>query len=474
MPRSRVFSIRTRLTLVVGLSVGAAFLGALLVTLAVLNNSLAQRDRNELENELENLLREYQIGGLRAVREEIEVRRLLGRDRPYFARVATPANQTRLASVPRAWQGFEFEQLSRAAPEALPQLQRLESNEADFSVLVGTGRVEDGIIIQVGLSTQVRRQVVAIVGTTFVTFIAPSLVAIILLLVFAVRRVVRPIADLTAAVHEVIENGDYSRQVTTPHRSLETDRLISGFNTLMSRVSSLVAHLRQTLDALAHDIRTPVTRMRAQMELSLSRAESVSEYRRIVSDSLDETSHIISLVRRFLDASEAESGEVKLNREEVDMEEVVADVVEAHRLSAQAKQIRIQCSATDAGSAEVDSVRIQQALSNLLENAVKFSLADTVVFVELEGDEECVRISVRDQGPGIPEEQLSEIWSYQYSRSHIGGSGGYGLGLTIVRAVAEAHGGSVDARNNEAGGAVFTLRIPRRGPKERSALGKCQ
>jgi signal transduction histidine kinase len=283
--------------------------------------------------------------------------------------------------------------------------------------------------------------------------------------------------------------------VETKHSSPETDELLHAFNSLMNKVNTLVGHLRHTLASLAHDIRTPITRLQTQMQVTLTDHTSERELRAVMQDALEETSHVVSLLQRFLDASEAESGAVSLNRQLVPLRELYTGVVEAYRVAAEERNIEIRCEepatsianragakggndGADAGArddessyAYVDPVRVRQALGNLLDNAVKFSPADATIVFRIEHTARSLQFGISDEGPGISEDTRSIIWSARARAEHEDGNpaSGYGLGLTIVRAVAEAHGGSVDVRSRVGEGSTFVLRLPLEAGETRSA-----
>jgi signal transduction histidine kinase len=214
------------------------------------------------------------------------------------------------------------------------------------------------------------------------------------------------------------------------------------------------------------------------MQVTLTEQTSERELRAVMQDSLEETSHVVSLLQRFLDASEAESGAVSLNRRSVPVEELYTGVVEAYRVAAEERNIEIRCEEPATGASDdasngayVDPVRVRQALGNLLDNAVKFSPDDATIVFRVEHTPDSLQFSISDEGPGIPPARLSRIWNARARAEHDdgGSASGYGLGLTIVRAVAEAHGGSVDVRSREGKGSTFLLRLPLEAGEARTA-----
>lgn len=369
-----------------------------------------------------------------------------------------------LSQVPRRWRHFDFERLADVDPERLPDVYDLEALGAGYEIEVMTTRAADGAIIQVGTSTRTRVEVLRMTARTFLLVAGPLAVAIIALTAFNVSRITASIGDVTAGARHIIATGRYDRSIEVRSASRETEEMVATFNALLRRVNDLVTRLRTTLNSLAHDIRTPIARMRSRAELALSEETSQEHTKSALADTLEESRAVIELLQRFLDASEAESGTLNIHPERNELTALIEPVIEAYQFVAEEREISIRGPVPGPERREcrinVDGVRIRQAVSNLLDNAVKFSPHGGDIEVAITQDDRTVTISVEDRGPGIAEAQKDNMWEYQARGEQRGASEGYGLGLTIVRAVAEAHGGSVDAANRPDGGSRFVIRLP--------------
>ncbi|MFP4067491.1 MAG: sensor histidine kinase [Spirochaetaceae bacterium] len=459
-------TLRRRLLVSVGATVVGAFLLVLFILLGVLQHTLTRRDHMELRGELEDLTRTYEAGGLGELRLQIEERAIFDSGRPFFIRVATPENQTLLAHGPTKWADFDFSRLANIPPHGMPEIYRLEAPTSTFSVEILSARAMDGTIIQAGTSTRIRNHMLGVTATTFLLVAGPLTALIIALTAFNVSRTTASISAVTNGAHRIITTGRYDDTITVRGASAETEEMVDAFNTLLKRVDGLIQRLRMTLKSLAHDIRTPIARIRSRAELALGETATTEDMRDALLDTVEETQGIVELLQRFLDASEAESGTLNLHPEQVELVETISPVVEAYRFVSEERGIEITCCECEGCWITVDPVRVRQAVSNLLDNAVKFSPDAGTIRVRVNTEETRAAISVEDEGPGLDEAMMDgRIWDYHFRGDSTDEARGYGLGLTIVRAVAEAHGGSVDAANREGGGSRFTIRLPRTEPR---------
>jgi two-component system sensor histidine kinase MprB len=276
---------------------------------------------------------------------------------------------------------------------------------------------------------------------------------------WAARRVMAPVARLTGATEQVAATDDLSLRVGGGGED-EVGRLAHSFDAMLERLqgsrSALDASVeaqRQLVADASHELRTPVTSLRTNIELLIEHGDALDadERRRVLDDVREQVDELGALVTDVVELARGDRPGAE--PEDVRLDHLVAEAVERARRHAGGVGIE-----TDLEPVAVEAApdRLARAVNNLLDNAVRHSLPGGVVEVELRGGKLCVR----DHGDGVPAADLPHVFDRFYRGANARDRHGSGLGLAIVRQVAEAHGGAVAATNAPGGGAAFTLRLP--------------
>ena len=261
-----------------------------------------------------------------------------------------------------------------------------------------------------------------------------------------------PVRRLTETAERVSETGDLSERIEIEGRD-ELSRLAGSFNAMLAALEDSNRAQRQLVADASHELRTPLTSLRTNIEvLASDRALPAEERGRLLSDVVEQLGEMTTLIAELIELARAE--EQTLQAEDVRLDLLAADAVERTR--------RNRPGVTFTTSFEESVVHgvggtIERAISNLLDNAAKWSPPGAEVEVEVRED----RVTVRDHGPGIADEDLPYVFDRFYRARSARGMPGSGLGLAIVRQVAEAHGGDVVAERAEGGGTRIVLRLGR-------------
>jgi signal transduction histidine kinase len=239
----------------------------------------------------------------------------------------------------------------------------------------------------------------------------------------------------------------------------EFDQLAGSLNAMLDRIDQLIEGVRTVADNIAHDLRTPLTRLRGRLERLASRRDLDETVRAELADCLGESDQLLATFRALLRIARLESGTHDGEWQQVDLPALLHDAWELYAAVAEERDITVR-PASGAGTVRGDADLIFQALSNLLDNAVKYSPAGSEVVLELADRGDAVAIRVADHGPGIPAAEHGKVMDRFYRVASTAAIPGSGLGLSLVRAIAAHHGGRLEFGDN-APGLVATLVLPK-------------
>ncbi|MGU3661471.1 MULTISPECIES: ATP-binding protein [unclassified Methylobacterium] len=273
-------------------------------------------------------------------------------------------------------------------------------------------------------------------------------------------RARRRLAATEAAVAEVMR-GDLGKRLPVGLGDDEFDRLTRTVNRMLDEIEHLMGEVRSVGDAVAHDLRTPLTRLRARLERTRSQARTVAEFHEAIDQGLVWIDQTLAMVTAVLRIGEMEDGRRRGAFTRVDLGEVAAVAVEFHAPLAEEKDIDLALAAPD-GPHPVHGDRdlCFEALSNLLDNALKFTPPGGRVAVGLQRTEAAIVVTVADTGPGLPPGERSQVFHRFYRAEAARQTPGHGLGLSLVAAIADLHGAPVGIRDAAGGGCHVELRFP--------------
>ena len=277
-------------------------------------------------------------------------------------------------------------------------------------------------------------------------------------------RALSPVLEVAAAAQR-ISGSNLNLRIPVRGSGDELDKLIETFNEMIERISANFNQVRQFSTDVSHELRTPITVVRGQLEVALFTADTVDQYRDAIVNSLSEIERLSQIVRALLLLSQAETGQVILQKQELDLVAVADNIVEQFQIPAEGAEITLtfrplvgRC------PGDFDRIQLERMLSNLLSNAIKFTRPGGSVKVSVDRSVNFAEIVVEDTGDGISPEHLPHIFDRFY---RVRGPGeqaspekGLGLGLSFVAWIVRAHGGTIDVQSELGKGTTFRVYLP--------------
>ena len=430
------------------------------ISYGLLYSSLRREERSQIQARLLEIWAMYQTGGVQALQREIIIEKSLEYGRPFLLRIADRWNRTLFSYVPGQWRDLPFKDLSYIDPFEEPGMMQIPFGSRRGVLEIATVRLGDGNILQIGFHSGVWENVLSRYRKNF-TLVALPLAAFAFLggLLFS-SRALSPLGKLEGSIRSILDTGMMYARIPTAREGDELNRLVSLYNQLLDKIESLMKSMREALDNVAHDLRTPMTRLRGTAEMALQTQDGAQAQIEALTVCVEESERILAMLNTLMDISEAETGIMRLDRSETDLGELVADLIELYSYAASEKGISIIQHQTTALTAKVDVNRFRQAIANLLDNAVKYTSQGGEVEVSLGRQGDQALVSIKDSGLGISAGELPHIWDRLYRGDRSRSVSGLGLGLSVVKAIVEAHGGTVSVSSTPGRGSEFTVTFP--------------
>jgi signal transduction histidine kinase len=438
---------------------GAAVLFAVLYWL--LANALDARERAALVRQTEEFATSFERGSIAALRARVD-NDSSPHARSFFLRLIRPDGVAVYEKWPSDWIETQVQQIPFGALTYTREIQTLRiPQNALRDYTIATRQWPNDWKLQVGRLLDSRAVLLLPLRRVFVIIGAAALIVSAAVGTLLAWRATRPLRAVSDTARRILATGDLSARVPAPPGRDELAVLVRQLNTLLDKNATHVRVLRETLDNLAHDLRTPLTRLRGTAELAMQDAGDPVEARAALADCVNESDRVLHLLESLLDISAAEAGALKLNPDHFDVRTLTERAVDLYREVAEEKKIAVTLDQPEPAELSADSIRLGQAINNLLDNALKYTPAGGKVCIAVRSEPRRVTIAVTDNGPGVPVIEREAIFRRLYRGDASRSQRGLGLGLSMVKAIVEAHAGSVSVEDAAGGGARFVVHIPR-------------
>lgn len=419
----------------------------------VISSFIYEQSRSEVEEDLHDLAEIYQDKGV----EAFEVETFEDEEDPFLVRLVREQDDVDILRVPGDWEDFDERELGAGA-EAGEYVYVREGTEDAYEVT--SLRLEDGSVLQIGQTIAEREALLRRIRNHYLFAIIPIILIAYIGGLFIADRALNPIRQLINTLNSIVLKAKLDTRVLVRNEDKLNDELILLFNTMLDKIEALMNGMRNVLDNVAHDLRTPMTRLRGTAEMALENGEDAGALREALSDCIEESERILIMLNTLMDVSEAETGAMKLNFEIINVAPVIDDVVDLYGYVAEEKGVSVRAGFPEELFLTADRSRIRQVLANLLDNAIKYTPSGGRIDIEASRTDKEVEITIKDTGVGISEDELDNIWDRLYRGDKSRSQRGLGLGLSLVKAIVGAHRGRVEVSSKPGLGSVFSVHLP--------------
>jgi len=278
---------------------------------------------------------------------------------------------------------------------------------------------------------------------------------------FMARRAVSGVEAVTRTARKISE-GSFQERVPVKATDDEIDQLATTFNQMLDRIQVLVTEIKEMNDNIAHDLRSAVARIRGLAEVTLTTGKSPDDFETMAASTIEECDRLLDMINTMLAISKTEAGVEKVSHDKVDIAALIGSACELFEALAEEKNVALRYHAPEKTKVSGDARMLQRMLANILDNAVKYTPSGGRVEVSLaENEKKEITIAIRDTGIGISDADLLHVFERFYRCDRSRSQPGTGLGLSLARAIARAHGGNIAVTSALDQGSTFTITLPK-------------
>jgi heavy metal sensor kinase len=278
---------------------------------------------------------------------------------------------------------------------------------------------------------------------------------------FIIRKALKPVKSVVQTAKDITAD-DLSLRIESGQRQDEIGELVNTFNDMISRLEKSVKKIKQFSGDVSHELRTPLTIIRGEIEVLLRKERNKEEYQKTLKSTLEEAAYLERIIDDLLFLSRIEALEKKEFDKSAQLDEILLKVVESQELAAKNKGITLDVTKVDPIKIRGEEILLERMVTNIIDNAIRYTQPGGNVEVSLEKKDGTPTLQVQDSGIGIPRESLPLIFDrfYVVDKSRFKETGGLGLGLSIVKQVADSHGAKIEVESEVNTGTSFLIRFP--------------
>jgi signal transduction histidine kinase len=338
------------------------------------------------------------------------------------------------------------------------EIENLSNKELKW--IINTKKLDDNTYIQFAKLPISAIGYLDLLLYSFVKVALPLIFICGLLATYLTILWIKPLATLANNVRNALNSGELDKEIPSFKNNKELDGLVTLFNDILKKNHQLITTMNDSLNSVAHDLRTPMTRFKSNAEFALKDNDE-ERLREALINCIDESDQILTMLNTLMSLAEAEAGVLKLNKDTTTIDEILSNVIEMYEFIAEEKNITINKTLNSETKLNVDKNRMFQVFANLLDNAIKYSPENTTISINSIEDKTKIIIEVKDQGCGVAQADINNIFKKLYRCDRSRTKKGLGLGLSMVKSIVEAHNGKITIESELNIGSCFKVELPK-------------
>ena len=334
----------------------------------------------------------------------------------------------------------------------------LDIPNREFKARMVSAVIGPTTVIQIGETLREKEEYFKILRNMFALLLITLMFFSLIFGWFIARRALRDMQTVTRTAEDIAK-GSYDRRVETIGKFREIERLQRTFNQMLDRIQGLLVSLREINDNIAHDLRSPLARIRGLAEMALTHEKSIDDYRNMAVNTMEECDNLIEMINTMFEITAAEGALDQVKLEEFDLNALIRDACELFRPIAAEKRIELRQEIPEILRFRADKKKMQRIVANLVENAIRYTPARGVVNISAAASGGALQLHIEDTGIGISAMDLPRIFDRFYRCDRSRPQGGLGLGLSLVKAYVESMNGTIAVQSTVNQGSTFSLRF---------------
>jgi heavy metal sensor kinase len=433
----------------------------------LITSVIRDRTDQDLLGEARTLASILNTQGIEAVKRQVIFEAQAAGEKKIFFRLLSFSGEEFSSSNMSYWRDIQIGKsgITQLLEEKQPVFETTRLPDRKHKIRILYSIIGRGIILQLGQSMENYTRFIEAFRKIFVATMASLFIFAVIVGWFMARRALAGVETVTQTARQISE-GSLKERVPVKKHQDEIDQLAITFNQMLDRIQKLVRGIKEMSDNIAHDLKSPITRIRGISEVTLTTGASVEEYENMAASTIEECDRLLEMINTMLVISRTEAGVNKLDAKEMDIAAVVSDAYELFEAPAEDKDLKFTCDVPGPLRVSGDQRLIQRMIANLLDNAIKYTSEGGTIKVTVQRqNDHSVVITVKDTGIGISDQDLPRIFERFYRCDPSRSKAGIGLGLSFARAVARAHGGDISVTSRPEKGTTFAVTLPIKASK---------